>query len=86
MGYANYAEVEQSLRTFHDFRGNSCKGYWYGTEYHVYSYGTLIAVANAVTGGIAMNARKYSVTTSRLQNIIRRAWSEFNVEEVHTNV
>jgi len=57
-------------------------------EYRVFSYSTLIAVysepAKAQAGfeagwltspnPIWLNERKYSMTTSRLQNIIRKAW------------
>jgi hypothetical protein len=42
-------------------------------NYVVYSYSTLIAGITA-SGAKQLNATKYSMTTSRLQNIIRKAW------------
>mgnify|MGYP000045772829 CR=1 FL=1 len=47
-------------------------------EYRVYSYSTLIGtvVWDGSEGEYEkfLNERKYSMTTSRLQNIIRKAW------------
>jgi hypothetical protein len=48
-------------------------------EYRVYSYSTLIAevVWDGSEGELEkfFNDRKYSMTTSRLQNIIKKAWA-----------
>lgn len=85
MGYSNYAQVERAIRNFEPFTGNSCRGYWEDGEYVVISYNTKIAnasratVAGASRGGLLweglwINPKKYSMTTSRLQNIIKRAW------------
>jgi hypothetical protein len=41
--------------------------------YHVFSYST--EIASRGLGVTYFNELKYSVTTSRLQNIIRHAWS-----------
>ena len=41
--------------------------------YRVFSYSTEIATAKG--DEITFNDRKYSMTTSRLQNIIRKAWA-----------
>ena len=82
MPYANYRQMETAIRRMQDFTGNSARGSWDDEGmYTVYSYTTPIAKANARTGGMVINARKYSVTTSRLQNIIRRAWSEYTTTE-----
>jgi hypothetical protein len=83
MGYSNYSEIESAIRKFEPFTGNSCRGVLDGTEYRVYSYSTQILHVNFPTGGIALNVRKYSNTTSRLQNIIRRALSDFTISEVN---
>lgn len=80
--YANYVEVKKAIYGLEEFTGNSCRGVWIGEEYRVYSYRTLIASAMPKTGGMVLNVRKYSSTTSRLQNIIRNAWSQFIVTEV----
>lgn len=73
MAQANYRQIEKLLATRTPFSGNSCRAFLEtdGT-YEVYSYSTLIAVAKG--DEIKFNERKYSVTTSRLQNLIRRAW------------
>ena len=84
MSYANYSDIERAVRCLDNFAGNSSRGVLDSDtgEYRVYSYRTLIAVANMRTGGVALNVRKYSQTTSRLQNIIRRAWSDFTISEL----
>lgn len=59
----------------------------YSNGYFVYSYGTLVAVYNynilPESDGVALpwervqrwvNPTKYSTTTSRHQNLIKRAW------------
>ncbi len=46
---------------------------WQGTAYLVYSYNTLIAIANPE--GMNLDVHKYSTTTSRHQNLIRKAWN-----------
>lgn len=75
----SYKEIEQRLRDLEPFRGNSLhamKNLDLGCL-EVYSYSTLIARAWPRNGAIAVtfwNDRKYSVTTSRHQNLIRRAW------------
>lgn len=83
MSYSNYTQVESAIRARVPFAGNSCRGYWEDDEYVVVSYNTAIARATRVTvvgatraesGGVWLNPRKYSNTTSRLQNIVRRAW------------
>lgn len=76
MAKLNYAQVERAIANREKFEGNSCRGYYDNGEYVVLSYSTRIAVvAGAERGGeVWLNPNKYSVTTSRLQNIIRRAW------------
>lgn len=74
----NYKAIEASLDTHDNFRGNSLMGIrrdtTAGTQYEVYSYSTLIANYNLATGEAWINPKKYSVTTSRAQNLIRKVW------------
>lgn len=73
MSYANYTQVARAIANREEFTGNSCAGRWLDkSEYVVFSYSTLIYSDDLMTGRQTLNARKYSVTTSKLQNIIRR--------------
>ena len=76
MGYSNYTQIEQALKECAEFQGNSCFGQWVGDTYIVTSYWTTIAKAVPSPGGLVfwVNPEKYSQTTSKLQNIIKRAW------------
>lgn len=73
----NYKVIEQKLRNLETFEGNSMTARYSGPfntgVYEVFSYRTLIATANGL-GAINLDSRKYSVTTSKHQNLIRRAW------------
>jgi hypothetical protein len=73
MAQANYKQIEKAIIARENFRGNSCRGAWECGAYRVYSYSTLIAESGA-DASLYFNERKYSLTTSRLQNIIRRSW------------
>lgn len=80
MSKLNYTQVERAIAERVPFTGNSCRGVLdYDGAYIVYSYST--PIAQVFDGKYSLNARKYSVTTSRLQNIIRRAWANNNVIE-----
>jgi hypothetical protein len=68
----NYKTIEQKLQTLTPFKGNSLSGYWDGEVFRVFSYSTLIAVTQP--SGRVIASKKYSTTTSRHQNLIRRAW------------
>ena len=82
MTYANYRQIEKAQSGLQEFTGNSARGAWDSEGiYTVFSYNTPIAKANVRTGGVVLNVRKYSVTTSRLQNIIRRAWADYSIIE-----
>lgn len=74
----NYKVIEQKLRNLEPFNGNSLRAYLEEEgSLAVYSYSTMIARAWPRNGAVAVtvwNDRKYSVTTSRHQNLIRRAW------------
>ena len=71
----NYKTIEHKLRNLEPFKGNSLKGYWLGSDYRVVSYATLVASHMSDTETKWLNPQKYSVTTSRHQNLIRRAWA-----------
>jgi len=70
----NYKTIESKLRKQESFRGNSMTASSFGELYQVDSYNTLIASYNVKTGEVWLNPTKYSVTTSRHQNLIRKAW------------
>lgn len=72
MSQLNYRQIEGALARREEFKGNSCHAYWDGTQYRVISYSTLVATSENGVGWVT--PQKYSVTTSKLQNIIRRAW------------
>ena len=80
MSYTSYKAMETAIRNCQPFEGNSARGVWEGDTYTVYSYRTRIFTVEGAYAGkpgrgeFELDTRKYSVTTSRLQNIIRRAW------------
>lgn len=80
MGYSNYKDVAAAIAERREFVGNSASADYYGGTYRVFSYSTEIARFDGYD--YALNAHKYSVTTSKLQNIIRRAWAEKPVVEL----
>jgi hypothetical protein len=70
----NYKTIEQKLRNREPFRGNSLTGSYWGETYRITSYSTLIAGYNTISGVAWVTPERYSVTTSRHQNLIKRAW------------
>lgn len=90
MAQANYRQIEKLLATRTPFNGNSSHAYLDSDNvYRVFSYSTLVAVyGDAETcqemfdkgwfttpNPIWVSDVKYSSTTSRLQNLIRKAWA-----------
>lgn len=74
MSLATYATIPALLATKTPFKHGSCHAYFEDNgNYVVFSYSTLIA-GTMPDGSKHLNAGKYSVTTSRLQNIIRKVW------------
>jgi hypothetical protein len=72
----NYRTIDRKLRFLEQFKGNSM---WSDVmmidgklHYVVYSYQTLIAMYYDGKGAVIDT--KYSTTTSRHQNVIRKAW------------
>jgi len=70
----NYRTIATKLANRESFEGNSLRAYWAGSDYRVMSYSTMIAAYMADTETKWLNETKYSVTTSRHQNLIRKAW------------
>jgi hypothetical protein len=78
----NYKTIEQKLANREPFRGNSLTAIanetWGSFEYRVYSYNTLIATktwdGSEGEWFTYLDPNRYSVTTSRHQNLIRKAW------------
>jgi len=67
-------QAEQLLATQQPFTtGTLSAKYDSAGNYCVFSYDTLIAGITK-NGGIELNEKKYSVTTSKHLNIIKRAW------------
>lgn len=74
MQTATYSTMPNLIRYLTAFKHGSHHATWDGDKYSIYSYTTLIATYDRQTYEVVFNERKYSVTTSRLQNIIRREW------------
>lgn len=75
----NYKTISAKLAERKDFRGNSMWASWLSSsQYMVFSYATPIAEIDLLTGKTWISSNKYSVTTSRHQNLIRRAWGLTN--------
>jgi hypothetical protein len=78
----NYRTIEAKLKELEPFKGNSLSAVKlidrHELNYRVYSYNTLIAskIYSASEGEwfTSLSEKKYSTTTSRHQNLIRRAW------------
>ena len=73
----NYKAIETKLANREPFTGNSLKAYWVsmdgGHEYQVISYDTVIARSKSLDNAW-VNPERYSVTTSKAQNLIKRVW------------
>lgn len=73
MANVNYKQVEQLLAQRAPFKhGYSMRAERSGDFYQVYSYQTLIAECDTLNNKWWLNENKYSVTTSKQQNILRR--------------
>lgn len=74
---ANYREIPQLVRNMVPFTGNTMSAVINSSgEYWIFSYSTPIAVIDPSKDIFKLNANKYSTTTSRQQNIIRRAFPQ----------
>ena len=86
MAHTNYRKMPSQIRDMEAFTHGSCHSINnLNKEYIVVSYSTPIARAkfNGERWIYLLNTCKYSSTTSRLQNIIRRAWVGEKIEEVN---
>lgn len=74
MTRATYKTMPALIAAKESFTHGSAHAYTnFDGEYVIVSYSTEIATYK---DGVAwLNERKYSMTTSRLQNIIRKAWA-----------
>lgn len=71
---ATYATMPALIATKTPFVHGSCHAYIdTDGEYRIVSYSTLIA--QTISGSYWIDNRKFSMTTSRLQNIVRKAWA-----------
>ena len=73
----NYTQCERKAASLIPFKGNTMRGEWDERDngtYLVYSYRTVIAKRDTLTGYTWYNDAKYSRTTSRHQGVVRRAW------------
>ena len=68
----SYKVIEEKLDGLVPFRGNSMSGNWYNGRFIVWSYQTAIGYSDVTGFGISED--KYSVTTSRHQNLLRKVW------------
>jgi hypothetical protein len=73
MSKETYRTMPNKIAQLIPFEGNSARGFWDGDTFKIYSYNTLIASADGINTQY-LNAENYSTTTSRLQNLIKRAW------------
>lgn len=70
----NYKQIEVLLAQLVPFtHGRSMSAERTADEYLVFSYSTIIARCDLITGKWTLNPNKYSVTTSKQQSLIRRA-------------
>jgi hypothetical protein len=69
----NYKEVEKALEMCEPFKhGDSMQATREYGLYRVFSYSTEIARFNEIEGVWYVNPNKYSVTTSKQQNLVKR--------------
>jgi hypothetical protein len=68
----NYNQIPNAIENRQSFKGNSCKAIYEGNNYIIYSYATPIFKVNRITGSKSFNYDYYSVTTSKIQNIISK--------------
>lgn len=72
MAYATYRDIPTHVKWQEDFQGNSASAETRSNGWYViYSYETIMAIV-LPNGKAVVNADHYSMTTSRLQNIIKQ--------------
>ncbi len=89
MSYESYRLIPSAIRALQDFRGNSVSGLMERVgcpacgvvkHYVVYSYSTKIFSHCLGCGQAYLTARKFSRTTSKIQNIIRGIYQAKDAE------
>ena len=87
MAHVNYKELQYCVENFQPYTHGSSHAINSNNTYTIISYDTPIAVAEKEPNGTytcRLLSTKFSATTSRLQNIIRRAWKYENLTEVNS--
>lgn len=72
---ATYKEMSYMLEDKKEFRGSSVIAEWDQKEYIIKSYSTVIFRTNKQNNIIYFDGQKYSSTTSKIQNIIRKVFN-----------
>ena len=72
---ATYEEMDYMLENKKEFRGSSVTAEWNKKEYIIKSYSTIIFKTNKQNNIIYFDGQKYSSTTSKIQNIIRKVFN-----------
>lgn len=78
MAYTNLKDTPEMVARTLPFEGNNLRAVNVGNEYLVYSYSTLMATFNRQTGEKWENTNKYSPTTSKQMNYVRRGLMMIN--------
>ena len=73
----NYDQISKLLKVNEPFKGNSMSAVR-GADgiYRVYSYSTVIGTYDIESGAVTLNEKKYSITTTKQQTLLRRAWAD----------
>ncbi len=82
----NYKVIESKLKELAPFRGNTMRGeYDERGNYRVFSYAMEIGVWYVLADGKVINPEQRSVTTSKHQSILARAWGFPNLSILRKN-
>lgn len=79
--YTPYRAMQSKLEQLRDFRGSSATAVFTGRRYIVKSYDTLMLDLDTKTGELLFNNCYYSITTSKLQNMIKAAFNLTDCKE-----
>ena len=82
-------DVPEKIALLQEFQGNSLHARWENFNevtgkktYAIYSYSTLMAYVTVDDGAIWENEQRYSVTTSKHMNYVRRGFALLRQSEV----
>lgn len=79
--YIPYRDIQTELEQLRDIQGNSVTAKNADNRYTVLSYKTPILIIYMATGETIFDNNYYSVTTSKLQNLIKNAFGLHNYKE-----